>query len=133
MTKITILDNDYATLWYHTDTKIVHHQIKKYIYGKHLQELLDKGTVTLAQYDAQKWISDDRKNNALTIQDQDWANNIWFPRTVKVGWKYWAMVQPQKLAGQTNMQKQANVVTNGGVLVGTFDDPDEAMRWLEKQ
>ncbi len=133
MAKLTILDNDFATLWYHTDTRIVHHQIKKYIYGVHLQELLNKGTETLIQNRAIKWISDDRRNNALTLQDQDWANNVWFPKTAKAGWKFWAMVQPEKLAGQLNMQKQANVVTNGGVTVGTFSDPDEAMSWLLAQ
>ncbi len=133
MAKLTILDNEFATLWYYTDTKIVHHQIKKYIYGNHLQELLNKGTETLQQNKAQKWLSDDRNNNALTSQDQEWANNIWFPNTAKVGWKYWALVQPEKVTGQLNMKKQANVVTNGGVTVCTFNDPIEAMNWLIDQ
>ncbi|GBF34693.1 hypothetical protein DCCM_3813 [Desulfocucumis palustris] len=60
----------------------------KYIYGNQLQELLNKGTETLQQNKAQKWLSDDRNNNALTLKDQEWANNIWFPNTAKVGWKY---------------------------------------------
>ena len=31
MSKITILDNEYVTLWYHPDHGIVHHQFHKYI------------------------------------------------------------------------------------------------------
>jgi len=130
MDKRIILDNEYATLWYHSDTRIVHHKIKKYIFGQPLQELLSKGTEVLRQNKAEKWLSDDRSNNALTPEDQNWANNVWFPETARAGWKYWALVQPEKVTGQMNMKKQANVVTNGGVTVGTFDDPEEAMDWL---
>ena len=133
MSTITILDNEFATLWYHTDTKIVHHQIKKYIFGERLKELLETGTKTLKKYNAQKWLSDDRSNNALTSQDQDWANNTWFPNTAEAGWKYWALVQPEKVTGQMSMKRQANIVTNGGVTVGTFSDINEAMDWLISQ
>lgn len=133
MDRQTIPDNEYATLWYYPDTKIVHHQIKKYIFGKPLQDLLSKGTEILQQHKAEKWLSDDRSNNALTLEDQTWANNVWFPNTAKVGWKYWALVQLVKITGQLNMKKQANIVTNGGVTVCTFNDADEAMDWLVSQ
>jgi hypothetical protein len=88
------------------------------------------GTEVLRQNKAEKWLSDDRNNNALTTEDQNWANNVWFPETARAGWKYWALVQPEKVTGQMNMKKQANVVTSGGVTVGTFNDPEAAMDWL---
>jgi hypothetical protein len=109
MEKVTILDNEFATMWYYPDTKIVHHQIKKYIYGEHLQELLNRGIETIQKYHAQKWISDDRNNNALTPQDQEWVKNDWLPNAVKAGWKYWAIVNPEKLMGQLCMERQANM------------------------
>ena len=133
MAKLTILDNEFASMWYHTDTGIVHHQIKKYIFGERLQDLLNKGTEAIAKYQARKWLSDDRKNNALTQQDQEWTRNIWLPKTARVGWKFWALVQPAKVTGQLNMKKTANFVTDSGVLVATFNDPDEAMEWLKQQ
>jgi hypothetical protein len=133
MALITILDNEFATLWYHTDMKIIHHYIKKYIYGEKLQELFAKGTEILQKYKAEKWLSDDRNNNALTLQDQAWANNLWFPETAKKGWKYWAIVQPEMITGKLNMNRQANIVTRGGVTVNTFSDPEEALTWLTMQ
>lgn len=34
MAKELIMENDSAVLWYHPESKIVHHQIKKYVHGK---------------------------------------------------------------------------------------------------
>lgn len=133
MSKVTIIDNEYASLWYYPETKIVHHKIKKYIYGEQLQNLLNKGTELLKKNGAEKWLSDDRNNNALRPQDSEWSDNVWFPNTVKAGWKYWALVQPKKTIGQMNMKKRTGFVTNGGVTAKVFDNPDEAIKWLENQ
>ncbi|MFL0198830.1 hypothetical protein ACJDU8_25250 [Clostridium sp. WILCCON 0269] len=133
MSKITIIDNEYASLWYYTETKIIHHEIKKYIYGKPLQDLLNQGTEVLKKNGAKKWLSDDRNNSALRPQDSEWTDNVWLPNTVKAGWKYWALVQPEKIIGQINMKKKTSFVTDGGVVVKVFNDPNEAMKWLENQ
>jgi hypothetical protein len=79
MAKELILENDCAILWYHTDSKIVHHQIKKYAYGKNLQELLMKGTELLKTKGAKKWLSDDRNNSALTKADMEWGRKSLVP------------------------------------------------------
>ena len=131
MSKITIIDNEFASLWYYPETKIIHHKIKKYIYGKNFRDLLSRGTEELIKNKAQKWISDDRSNNALTAEDREWGNTVWLPNTAKEGWKYWALVQPEKVAGQMSMKKQADYISEVGVQVKIFSDPDEAMKWLE--
>ena len=43
MNKITISDTEYATLWYHSDAKIVHHQFHKFIHGDEFRQVLEKG------------------------------------------------------------------------------------------
>jgi hypothetical protein len=133
LSKELILENDYAILWYHTESKIIHHQIKKYVYGKELQELLMKGSEVLKARGAKKWLSDDRNNSALTKSDEDWANNTWLPITIKNGWKYWAIVQPEKVIGQLNMKKFAKAHAEKGIIANLFSDPDEAMKWLAEQ
>ena len=51
MDKITILETEYATLWYHPDTKIVHHQFHKFIYGQQFRDVLEKGLEVFQQYE----------------------------------------------------------------------------------
>jgi hypothetical protein len=130
---ITILDNDYATLQYHPETKIVHHQFHKPISGDPFREVLTKGAEACEEYGAIKWISDDRANSAIPPEDGQWAENVWVPRVLAVGWKYWAIVMPAKIIGQMNMQYFKKQNEERGVTVQVFSDPTEAMTWLENQ
>jgi len=133
MAKELIMENDSAVLWYHPESKIVHHQIKKYVYGKELQELLLKGTELLKEKGAIKWLSDDRNSNAIRKADAEWGASVWFPLTVQYGWKYWAIVQPEKLIGQLDMKRRIEQYAEKGITAKMFSDLDEALEWLEAQ
>jgi hypothetical protein len=133
MAKQTILDNDYASLWYHPEKKIIHHHFKKFAYGDHFRSVLEKGLEVLKQNGASKWLSDDRKNSALKSEDGEWGETNWVPRVIKAGWKYWGIVLPEKVVGQMNMKQFIEANSRRGVIVKVFSDPDEALRWLESQ
>jgi hypothetical protein len=131
MQKITILDTEYATLWYHPEKKIVHHSFHKFIYDQEFQAILNTGLETMKKYGAQKWLSDDRNNSALPTKDLEWAQNDWFPRVKASGWQFWAIVMPQKVVGQMNMKRFIDAYSQQGLTVRVFTDPDEALHWLE--
>ncbi len=131
MSKETILDTDYATLWYHPETKIVHHVWKKFIYGQEFRDVLEKGLEIFQQHGVQKWLSDDRKNSALPTEDLEWGMGNWFPRVFGCGWKYWAIVMPDKVVGKMNMQRIMDTYAQQGLVIDIFDDSDEALKWLE--
>lgn len=133
MSKEIIIDNEFVSLWYHQEAKIIHHEIKKYVFGTELQKMFLKGSDVMKEKGAKKWLSDDRKNNALTQKDTEWVTTVWFPKTVENGWKYWAIVQPEKLIGQMNVQKFAETYAAKGIVAKIFSDPDEAMKWLIAQ
>jgi hypothetical protein len=126
-----LYDSEMATMWYHTDKKIIHHQIHKFIFGEEFHKLLLTGTDAMAKNHAQKWLSDDRTNTVVTKEDMDWGAVNWFPQTVQAGWKYWAIVQPEKTIAQMNMEKLAQEYAAMGVTAKFFSDPDAAMKWLE--
>jgi hypothetical protein len=133
MSKITVLDNEYITLWYYPEKKIIHHKFHKYIFGEVFREGLNTGWEVMKKYKAQKWLSDDRNNSALAQEDVVWSKTDWFPRVMQAGWKYWALVQPEKVIGQTNMDRIVKEYSEKGLTVKIFSDPDEAMKWLESQ
>jgi hypothetical protein len=133
MSKITILDNECATLWFYPESKIVHHEIKKFIFGQQLRELFNQGYETLKKNNAQKWLSDDRNNGPLNDEDSAWCQNDWFPRVVAAGWKFWAIVMPKKVIGVMNMRKFTEDYAKAGVIVNVFSDPEEALKWLKSQ
>lgn len=133
MSKITLIDTPTATLWYHPDKKIVHHKIHKFLYGEELRRLLTAGADLIKQHGATKWLSDDRENTVVSHEDSDWAENEWRPPTIAAGWKYWAIVRPKKVLGQIGMDRIAKDMAAQGLTIRFFEEPEEAITWLDKQ
>ena len=133
MPKITVFDNPFATVWYLPEKKIVHHQIHKFVFGKEYKEFLLAGTEAMKKYKATKWLSDDRNNTVMPPEDLKWGMETWFPQTIAAGWKYWAIVQPEKVLAQMGMEKLVKEWSAAGITAKFFTDPDEAMKWLESQ
>ncbi|MDR3577470.1 MAG: hypothetical protein P4L50_26710 [Anaerolineaceae bacterium] len=133
MADVIVIDNDSITMWYHPDKKIVHHEMHKFTFGKPFREALNQGVELMKKNKAQKWLSDDRLNPVLTKEDTEWAQTNWFPETLKAGWKFWAIVQPQQIIGKINMEGFAKQYAEYGIVAKLFSDPKDAMNWLESQ
>jgi hypothetical protein len=131
--KEVVLDNEYITIWYYPQKKIVHHEFHKFTYGKTFQDALSEGAAILEKNRAQKWLSDDRKNTVIGKDDTKWTAAVWRPRVIKAGWRYWALVLPEKVVGQMVMKRIIKEYADTGVTVEIFSDPDKAMKWLEAQ
>lgn len=128
-----IYDSEYITVLYHPETKIVHHTIHKTVPFPILTEATDAGTDALRRYGASKWLSDDRKNTALSQESLEYALSDWGVRTVNAGWKHWALVVPEELAGRMDMVRIVEYCFGLGVRVMVFTDLQEARDWLVKQ
>ena len=132
--RMTLIDSEYAYLWYYPDQKIVHHQWKKYAFDNAFREVIMKGADAFEQYGAVKWLSDDRNFGALHPDDKKWGDANWVPRVRKAGWKYWAMVLPEKVVGQMSISRITQEYSKAlGLEVNIFSDPDKAMKWLESK
>jgi len=131
MAAITIMDDANISMWYYPDTKILHHQIHRFFYGKPFRDALNKGVEVFQKYGARKWLSDDRAETALTPDDLKWGDEDWFPRVARCGWKYWAIVMPEKIVGQLTLKKLADKYSAQGVTTRIFSSVDEAKNWLE--
>jgi hypothetical protein len=129
----TILVTDGFVLRYHPLTKIVHHEFRRYVHGEEFHELLEQGLILLKRHGATKWLSDDRNNGALKPVDAQWSTEEWSPRAMAAGWKYWAVVLPKKVFGQTNMRRFVEGSAEVGRIAQAFELPSAAMSWLRKQ
>ncbi|MBN1797573.1 MAG: hypothetical protein JW822_03290 [Spirochaetales bacterium] len=133
MLKEKIMENEYATLWYYPESKIVHHKFHKFIYGEKFRNILMKGADLFEEKGCTKWLSDDRKNSALPQEDLAWGDANWKPRVMNAGWKHWALLMPDKTAGKLNLRPLVEQYSKEGVTVEIFEDEDEALKWLENQ
>jgi uncharacterized protein with PhoU and TrkA domain len=129
---ITIIQNEYATLVYHSDIKVVHHTFHKPIAGQAFRDVLSTGIKVMAEHKASKWLSDDRENAVLPDDDVTWSKEVWFPHALKAGWKYWALVVPQDLLARMNMKQFVDSYIDQGLRVMVFSQPESAMEWLRR-
>jgi hypothetical protein len=73
------------------------------------------------------------KNPVLSAKDIEWAQTNWLPTTREVGWKYWAIVQPERIVAKVTMENLMREYSKFGLNAKFFFDPDEALKWLESQ
>ena len=72
-------------------------------------------------------------NAALPPEDYEWSTTEWRPRAIRAGWRFWALVLPQRIVGQMSMQRILQLYDDSPVTVKLFSDPVEARTWLEGQ
>jgi hypothetical protein len=123
-------DNEWITIWFHPESKVIHHKIHKAIRGEAFRQAFMKGTEALAARGATKWLSDDRLHYILPQEDQQWAGNEWFPSTRQAGWRYWAIAKPEKAVVDLYLRRFAAAWSASGVLTELFTTPEEGMAWL---
>jgi hypothetical protein len=128
-----IYESPFASLWFHPDYKIIHHSTHK-DYGKweatEFREMMMLGTRIMAERGATKWLSDDTYTLALSKEEYQWGVEYWFPETIKAGWKHWAIVQPNKIIAQLNMEKVVKEYKEQGINAKFFTEVDVAFNWL---
>jgi hypothetical protein len=131
MAPITLIENEYITVQYLPDKKVIFHVVHKPIPDQPLKEALNAGTEALKKYGACKWLSDDRKNGPLSKEVQEWGFNIWGPGTVEAGWKYWADIVPKELAAAGTLAPVIEAYYTLGLRMMVFSDPEKATEWLD--
>lgn len=134
MNEIILMDNEFVTLKYHQNTKIIHHQFHEFVSTDTFKNCLLRGVAAMKQYGSTKWLSDDRKNGAIPKEDVQWSLSEWQPMAMEAGWRYWAIVVPEKVVGQMTINriiKDPQIAARLNVKL--FDKGAAAYEWLAQQ
>ena len=135
--KVVIEDNEFVSLWYHTDKKVVHHKIKtvkppyNQTHRKLFRATLLRGVQLFKDHSANKWLSDDTDAIPIPAHDVEWGEKEWAPKAVVCGWRFWAMVVPKDLVSQMGASNIVRRLSALGVTVKPFSDETQALNWLE--
>lgn len=134
MSERVILENEFVTLKYHEDTKIVHHELHQFVPGERFRECLMKGLEVMKEHLATKWLSNDKKNGAIPREEREWMNREWSGMALEAGWKYWAIVIPMTATGKMTIARvMQNSKLNEHLTIEGFEDADAAYEWLARQ
>jgi hypothetical protein len=125
-----VFNCEQITVWSYPEQRLIHHQIHKYCHGEPFRAALTAGTQAMQQQRALAWLSDDRLNGPLPHDDEQWGATHWFQQTRAAGWKYWAMVLPERAVGKLNVKRLIELCRKRGIEAQTFLEPGSARDWL---
>ena len=132
MSEVIIVDNEFITVRYLDDKRIIYHTIHKPFPDQVLKDGVNAGTEALRTYGACKWLSDDRKSGPVSPDIAEWGSKDWNPRTIAAGWKYWANVVPEELASAGSLIPVIESLYTLGLRMMVFTDLEEAFQWLDR-
>ena len=70
MSETIILDNQYITIKFLPEKKMIYHTVHQPISGQDLRDALTTGFDALKSYGVSKWLSDERKNGPMSDEDR---------------------------------------------------------------
>ena len=133
MSMVVGLDNEFVTVHCDPETGIVHHVMHRFVVSAMFRQALETGLALMQAHGASKWLSDDRRNGAISSDDTQWAGEDWRPRAVAAGFRTWAVVLPEGVVGQMRIRRIVEDARASGLTVETFEDAAAALSWLERQ
>lgn len=128
-----VFECEHISVWVYPELRLISHQMHKLCHGAPFRDALRAGTAAMQRYGAISWLSDDRLNGPLPDEDETWGTTTWFQATKAVGWKYWAIVMPEKAVGKLNVKRFVELYRKRGLEAQMFTEPGLAMDWLSKQ
>jgi hypothetical protein len=131
--KTAVVENEFITLWYEPETKIVSHEFHQPASGNVFRTAMLAGVEQLRNNGAYKWLSNDKRNAALNEEDLAWVLATWQQAAIAAGWKYWAIILPGSAFGQDSLQQLIAAFESKGVVTRAFSDISMAKRWLTAQ
>lgn len=131
MPRSPVIDNENITVWDDAEKQMVSHCFHRPTTGANFREALLAGVELMRRKGYTKWLSDDRLNLNFPEEDIQWILEVWRGRAVAAGWKFWALVPPEDMHGQMDMQALIDDFGKVGVIVRVFSDPELGLIWLQ--
>ncbi len=110
--------------------KIVVKTFYRFLSGEEIRTVFNSGLEQLKKEKGCKWLSDNRKLVSYAKADVEWINNSWFPRALKSGWKYWALIEPETPLGELSMNHFIEFYKQKGIVLRVFNTPAQGISWL---
>jgi len=86
----------------------------------------------LKKHGTQKIINDTSELEINAIENQEWAQNEWFPKAHQAGLQYFAFVVSSNIFGEVSA-KQTNekAEEEGNIAIQYFETTEEAESWIQ--
>ena len=101
-----------------------------FVDGEELRTGMNKGLELLIKKRSSKWLAEMSHRRVHSEDDQKWIVDDWTSRATAAGMRYAAFVLPTSTISMMSLKRMTQVLADGSLELGYFDDLEEARRWL---
>ncbi len=126
----TLVKEKYIEINVDHSAQIIELKWNGFVKSKNYREALDKAIEIAKEHSLNKWLTDATNVKVVSISDQEWVMNDWFPRALEAGYKYQALIIPRDEFGKTSSNELISEVDGKSVIAKNFMDYNTALEWL---
>ena len=104
-----------------------------FVSGDEYKQGLNKGIELIKEKKLYKWIGNLSHMEAITEDDQTWANEVWFPNALNAGLKRLGVVVSKDVFNQMSVEEMLNKVESIDLQTQYFDSLENAIVWMKTQ
>ncbi len=131
---ITVLDEPYLLLRRSANNELVHLEWKGHARSDQYRSGLELALETVEKHDLVYWIADLREMTAILKSDEQWANEVWFPKLFSSRLEKMAILESLDYFNQTSVQRSFTAVHGKLTFkVAWFPKTSEALDWIFQQ
>jgi len=131
---MTVRKLPYLTLIWDEESRALIAQWKGGFIGRNIKEGLDVGLEEFLKYRPNaQWIGDATEIGMINQDEQDWIDNDWFPRFLKSGVRYMAVVQPWSILARMSVKEIVAKIPDSQLIVYNCLNLEEARAWMKIQ
>jgi hypothetical protein len=130
LTDKVYLDEPWVSVRWEDANQCLHTEWKAFANSQEFRSALMKVVEAIRENHAVRYLSDTRKIKVVVREDQDWADETWFPLVVAAGLKRFAAVTAEAGLGKLTVEEVFDAVHIKGFEVRKFDSVAGARKWL---
>jgi len=123
-------DEPWCKVYYLDDLACVHLDWHGFAEDVEFQEACYVALDLLKERKLSKMIADNTDAKVVSIANQNWLNEVWFPKAYKEGYRTSAVVVSKDLFNEVAVKKIVNDMDEGLFTVRFFPNLDDAKDWL---
>ncbi|HQX30904.1 MAG: hypothetical protein IPO10_13670 [Flavobacteriales bacterium] len=131
---ITVLDEPYLSIRRSANNELIHLEWKGHARSDQYRSSLELALDIVVKFDLVYWIADLREMTAILKSDEQWANEVWFPKLFDSRLEKMAILESSDYFNQTSVQRSFTAVHGQLTFkVAWFPKPSEALDWIFQQ
>lgn len=122
----------YCKIYYIEESRCVHLDWDGFCNSDEFREACNASLSLLIEKGADKMIADNTKAKVLKSEDQQWMNDIWFPKAFAAGFHTSAVVVSKDIFRDMAVKKIVNDMDKDKFTVHFFDNYEQALIWIKE-